>query len=120
MSAKGNKRRCFFYPSLERAIIYETSGKELSFEEHEFLQLYVNHKQGFPPNSWHYFYEEGQTMLYNEHIEDIKTVEKMFYNKHKIENAKKSGPTHNPLKAGSGGKRSLGGKFYGKKTNYRR
>lgn len=79
--------------------------------------MYINHKNGFPPNTWHEFYEDGQTMIYPEHIEDIKTLEKIYANKAKIDSAKKQGPTHNPLKSG---KTSLGGRFYGKKTSYRR
>ena len=35
-----------------------------------------------------------------------------------MESAKKHGPTHNPLKGG--GKRSIGGKFYGKKQTVKR
>ena len=70
------------------------------------------------PNQYHYFYEQGDTLIYPEHIADLLTIDKMFKIRLEKEQQKKE------AKKGLEGDKSkksgnIGSNFYGQKFVYR-
>ena len=72
------------------------------------------------PNQYHWTYEEGSTMLYPEHIQDLLVIDKMWNNKlekaRKDAEAKAKHQANNPLKQHQGNK---GSGFYGQTYRYK-
>lgn len=115
-----------FSPSLEEYIVQKTSGKDLTSEEVEVLNMWIFKQQGILPYQYHHFYENGDTMIYPEHLHDLATIEQMYNNRLAKERHEEEGkraaksPDTNPLKKGfSNTSGSLGSNFYGKKFVYR-
>lgn len=111
MFVKGYTWFKFFSPSLEQCIVYETSGIELTETNLHAFQFWLKWKYGIKPNEWHYLYESTTEPLFEEHLQEIIVIEKMFQNRLKIEQSKSSGPKVNPIKEG---RNKRGGGFYGK------
>lgn len=87
-------------------------GAKLTVEEIEALNMWVNKQHGILPNQYHYAYEQGDTLIYPEHIADLLTIDKMMTNKinndRKKEEATQKHKQKNPL-----GIKQGGGGFYG-------
>ena len=94
----------YYAPELEEWIIYESSKALLSVsvEVIEAWNMWVNKQYGIMPNQYHYFYEQGDTLIYPEHIADLITIDKMWNEKLKKdrqkEEQKQKGIGNNPLK----------------------
>jgi hypothetical protein len=50
--------------------------------------MWVNKQHGILPNQYHHFYDQGDTLIYPEHIEDLITIDKMYQNRLKREQQK--------------------------------
>jgi hypothetical protein len=74
------------------------------YKEHDIL-----------PNQWHHFYDQGDTILYLEHIQDLLTIDKMWNNKlireRKKAEAAQRAKEKNPFGKGAG--------FYGQTHKYK-
>jgi len=98
----------------------ETLASTLSMEEIEAWNMWIYKTHGILPTQYHHFYNQGDTMIYREHIQDILTIDKIWANKQEKENHKKASknPKNNPL-AGQQKKQGLGGGgFYGQTFRY--
>ncbi|MGD1838548.1 MAG: hypothetical protein ACPKPY_10895 [Nitrososphaeraceae archaeon] len=98
---------------------------KLSNEEIECFNMWINKRNGINPNQYHYFYEQGDTMIYPEHIADLSTLDSILADKEKHERFKKESkdPKNNPLKQGkpiSGAKGNKGAGFYNTTFKYRK
>ena len=82
----------------------------------EAWNMWIYKTHGIMPNQHHHFYDQGDTMLYNEHIQDLMTIDKIWSNKVKMNKHKQQSkaPKNNPL---SKQKQGLGG-FYGQTYRY--
>jgi hypothetical protein len=115
-----------FSPTLEDFIVEKTSGKDLTIEEVEALNMYLYKQHGIMPNMYHYFYDHGETLIYPEHIADLITIDQMYHNRmekeRNKEKAKQEAKNNNPLKKGFANNTSgsLGSNFYGQKYVYRK
>ena len=106
--------------------MYESpsKAKELTQAEIEAWNMWMYKQHGIMPNQYHYFYDQGDTLLYEEHIQDLLTIDKIWQNKVKRDQQKaeakaKAKSHHNPLSGGGGQKSSgLGGGFYGNTFKY--
>lgn len=84
--------------------MYESSSlaSKLTPEEIDAWNMWVNKQHGIMPNQYHWTYDEGSTLIYPEHIQDLLTIDKMWNNKLKKEQQKaESKAKHdakNPLK----------------------
>ena len=86
----------------------------------------MNRQSDIFPNQYHYFYEQGDTLLYQEHIEDLYTISKMFENRRKYREGKQkqeqeAKALQQKMNAGQNTtSRNKGGasQFYGKKYSY--
>ena len=112
----------YYAPELEEWIIYESSKVLLSVsvEVIEAWNMWVNKQYGIMPNQYHYFYEQGDTLIYPEHIADLITIDKMWNEKlkkdrQKEEQKQKSG-NNNPLKSKNQG--GFSG-FYGQTQRFK-
>ena len=98
--------------------MYESpsKAKELTIEEIEAWTMWVYKQHGIMPNQYHHFYEQNDTLLYQEHIEDLLVIDKMVNNKltyeKKKQEAAQKAKERNPLKGGQGGG------FYGQTYKY--
>ena len=68
------------------------------------------------PNQYHHFYGQNETLIYEEHIQDLLTIDKMWnnklqYDRKKQESAQKA-KEKNPFGKGKG--------FYGQTYNYKK
>lgn len=77
--------------------MYESpsKAKELTTEEIEAWNMWIYKQHGIMPNQYHHFYDQNETLLYEEHIQDLLTIDKMWINKlnyerNKTESAKKT------------------------------
>lgn len=130
MFTKGGSWNRLFSPTLEECIM-NASSKDGSFpkslvtkvedEVWEAFTMWVNKQHDIFPNMYHHFYEQGETLIYPEHIADIKIIDKIVSNK-RIKDAEKERAEaerkQNKGKGGLGGGKSAvaGGKgsgFYG-------
>jgi len=70
------------------------------------------------PNQYHYFYGQNETLLYEEHIQDLLTIDRMWVNKQeyqrKKEESAKKAKEKNPFK-----KAGDSGGFYGHTFKYK-
>lgn len=113
-----------FSSTLEDAIMY--SSKEgiipkslvtkLTDEEIDALVMWTNKQHGILPTQYHHTYENGDTIIYPEHVRDLVVLDKIMTNKlvkeQKEEQERQKQKQKNPLGSGGGGK--IGGSgFYG-------
>jgi hypothetical protein len=117
---KSSPRRRLFSTTLEDAILYSSKdgiipkslAEKLTDEEVEALIMWSNRQHDIMPNQYHYSYEQGDTIIYPEHIQDLKTIDKMVQNKRNAdrqkEEAKQKHKQKNPLSG------SDSGNFYGR------
>jgi hypothetical protein len=87
----------------------------LTIDEVEAWNMWYNKQHGIMPNQYHHFYDQGDTLIYPEHIADLLTIDKMWDNKitnerKKAEAAQKA-KEKNPFKKGEG--------FYGQTYKYK-
>lgn len=114
---------CLFSPTLEEYIVYKTSGKDLTIEEIEALDMWVYKQHGIMPNQYHHFYDDGNTLIYPEHIHDLITIDQMYVNRLEKERREKESKTQNK----TGGKNNTIGtngnpasQFYGRQFVYKK
>lgn len=92
-------------------------GKKLTVEEIDAIQMWINRQHGIMPNQYHHTYEQGDTLIYPEHIADLLIIDKMMNNKIKNDRQKEEAAQKikqkNPL-----GVRQGGQGFYGHKFKY--
>ena len=94
--------------SSREGVISPSYATKLSNEELEALEMWSNRQVGILPNQYHYSYEQGDTLIYPEHIRDIKIIDKIVDNKYKVqrqkdeEAAKRKQNLGNSKKGGSG------------------
>lgn len=73
------------------------------------------------PNQYHHFYDQGDTLIYPEHIADLLTIDKMYNirieKEHQKKEAKKGVKDLNNNKSSNKG--SGPSNFYGQKFMYR-
>lgn len=76
--------------------------------------MWVNKQHGIMPNQYHHFYENGDTMIYPEHIQDLIVIDRMYTNKLEKERKKQEGKNsaNNPLKQ-TGFSNKIGGFYSG-------
>lgn len=106
----------------------KTSGKNLTVEEIEALNMWINKQHGIMPNQYHHFYENGDTLIYPEHLQDLLKIDQMYSNRLDKERHKQEAknPKNNPLKqqhnaSGLGNSSNSGGSnFYNRKYVYRK
>ena len=82
----------------------------------EAWNMWIYKTHGIMPNQYHYAYEQGDTLLFPEHIQDLMVIDKIWTNKLKNEQHKKQSkaPKNNPL-----AKQKQGlGNFYGQTYKY--
>ena len=111
-----------FSPTLEDWILSDPPSKALEKkilpQEIEAWNMWIYKTHGIMPNQYHHFYEQGETMLYQEHIQDLMVIDTIWANKMKMMNNKAKSKQHaknNPLTKNTGG---LG--FYGQTYRYDR
>jgi len=99
--------------SSKDGIIPKSLAEKLSDQDLEDLEMWANKQHGILPNQYHYSYEQGDTLIFPEHIQSLKLLDKIVANKHeadrKKEEAKQKHKQNNPLAGGKGG-----GNFYGR------
>lgn len=81
--------------------------------------MWVNKQHGIFPNQYHHFYDQGDTLIYPEHIADLLTIDKMYSIKIEKEQQKKEakkGVKDLKNNKNSGG---IGSNFYGQKFVYK-
>jgi len=132
MFDKGSARHRLFSPSLENAVMGSSSkdgsipkslADKLTPEESEALMMYNYKQHGILPNQYHYSYNDGDTIIFPEHVRDLVIIDKMMSNKirkeQEKEEAKHNKNKNNPLKgdrglgAGAAGNSNKGAGFYG-------
>jgi hypothetical protein len=94
----------------------------LTAEEIEVWNMWVYKTHGILPNQYHPFYDEGSTLIYPEHIQDLVTVDKMWGNKLEMKAKKEQAKqrhkqNNNPLSKGQNKGLGSGG-FYGNTFKY--
>ena len=77
--------------------------------------MWHNKQNGIMPNQYHYTYQNGDTIIYPEHIADIATIDKMYTQRMKNEQqkaeSKHASKEHRPTNPKGKG-------FYGRKFTY--
>ena len=109
----------YYAPELEEWIIYGSNKALLSIsnEVSEAWNMWVNKQYGIMPNQYHHFYSQGDTLIYQEHIADIITIDKMWNSKLEKDRQKeeqKQKEKNNPLRNKGG----VGG-FYGQTQRFK-
>lgn len=111
----------YFSPNLENWILNEGSKPDkLTPEEIEAWNMFLNKQNGIMPNQYHYSYEQGDTLIFPEHIQDLLKIDIMWTNKLKKEQFKaeaKNAP--NPLK-NKNNSNSGSNNFFGRKFTYKK
>lgn len=87
-------------------------GAKLTIAEIEALNMWVTKQHGILPNQYHYSYEQGDTLIYPEHIADLLTIDKMMTNKINNDKQKQEATQKNKQKNPLGIKQGGEG-FYG-------
>lgn len=87
--------------------------ERLTFEEIEALEMWSNRQHGIMPNQYHHSYEQGDTMIYPEHIQDLKLIDKIVGNKHAADRRKEESKQAHKQGKNSIGSNQGGGGFYG-------
>ena len=143
MFSEGSSWSGLFSSSLEEFIIYSSDdfsgnlknpnskdyklASRLSDEDVEAWNMWINKNDGILPNQYHYFYEQGDTIIFPEHLADLKTIDKMWNNRIKYkqgeeERKAKTQAFQEQMKSGQKvtTTRNQGGKsdFYGKRYRY--
>jgi hypothetical protein len=101
---------------------------QLSEADIEAWNMYINKSNGIMPQNYHWSYEQGDTLIYQEHIADLNTIDRMFSNRQKYREGKKrqdeeTKALQQKLRAGQNtiSKNKGGGsQFYGKKFVYKK
>jgi hypothetical protein len=113
----------YYSPELEEWLMYESSKilLKLTPEVIDAWNMWMNKQHGIMPNQYHHFYDQGDTLIYPEHIADLITIDNIWNNKMKKEQQKAEAKQNknNPLKNQT--KRGLGnneGGFYGKTIKF--
>lgn len=76
--------------SSKEGIFPKKLSEKLTPEEIEAFNMW-NYKQlGILPNHYHHSYENGDTLIYPEHIRDLMVIDKMIYNKHEADRKKEA------------------------------
>ena len=104
----------YFSQSLEDWIVYEGKPDKLTLDEIEAWLMFQNKQMGIMPTQYHHFYEQGDTIIYQEHIRDLQTIDKMWQSRLDREQSKQDGKdqSNNPLK------QKKDNSFYGRKFKY--
>jgi hypothetical protein len=116
----------YYSPELEEWLIYESSTAllKLTPEIIEAWNMWINKQHGIMPNQYHYFYNQGDTIIYPEHIADLLTIDKMWNNKMKKEQQKEEAKQQNKNKNNplllqqKQQQQNKGGGFYGQTMRY--
>lgn len=114
----------YYSPELEDWLMYEspTMAAKLTPEVIDAWNMWVNKQHGIMPNQYHYLYDEGDTLIYPEHIADLLTIDRIWNNKIKKEQQKAKQKQNNPL-LNQQNKRGLGsnegGGFYNQTMKYK-
>lgn len=96
----------------------QSSVTKVEDEVWEAFTMWVNKQHDILPNQYHYTYEHGDTLIYPEHIADLKTIETMVSNKRKkdaekAEEERKLKERRSNKGKGLGGTNKGGHGFYG-------
>jgi hypothetical protein len=98
--------------SSKDGIIPKSLVEKLTEEEIEALIMWSNKQHDIMPNQYHYSYEQGDTLIFPEHIQDLKLIDKIVTNKRRSDEQKEASKQkhkqNNPLGAGGSGN------FYGR------
>ena len=125
MFIEGSPRNRLFSSTLEDCIMYSSKdgiipksiATKLTDEEIEALSMWTYKQHGILPNQYHYSYENGDTIIYPEHVRDLVVLDKIMTNKlvkeQKEEQERQRQKQKNPLGAGIGGGKIGGSGFYG-------
>lgn len=126
MSYKSSTRYRLFSPALEDCIngsskvdgsIPKSLLAKLTDEELEALTMWNYKQHDILPNMYHYSYNDGDTIIYLEHIRDLVIIDKMVSNKLRKdveqERAREKQKQKNPLGASSRGIAQKQSGFYG-------
>lgn len=100
-------------------------------EEIEAWDMWIYKQHGILPIQYHHFYNQGETILYPEHLQDLLTIDKMWNNRlqkerHKEQSKQQLKQNNNPLNnnnnriRGIGEAGGLNSNFYGKKFVYKK
>ena len=142
MSVEGSAWHSPFSPALEEFIIHHSENfsgnlknpntadyklaSRLTVEEIEAWSMWIHRGNGILPTQYHWSYEQGDTIIYPEHLADISVVDKMWTNRTKYREGKaaaeqKQKEFQKQMKSGQkfttqnkGGSSS----FFGKKYHY--
>lgn len=91
--------------------------------------MFINKENGILPNQYHWTYEQGDTLIYPEHIADLFVVGKMWSNRQKYrqskdESKRETRKTYADIVAGKQKQtiKNQGGNsnFYGRKFVYKK
>jgi hypothetical protein len=111
----------YFSPELEEWLMYESKTALLKVEPEviEAWNMFIYKQHGVMPNQWHHFYEQGDSIIYPEHIADLITVDNMWNKKLQKEREKEEQKQNNknPLKNNKGGL-GAGSGFYGQTMRF--
>lgn len=113
----------YYSPELEEWIMHESSKSllKLTPEVIEVWNMWINKQYNIMPNQYHYFYDQGDTIIYPEHIADLITLDKIWNNKmkeeqHKAEAKQQKNNKNNPLFQQQ--QKNKQGGFYGNTMRY--
>lgn len=76
----------------------------------EAYDMWVNKQHDIFPNQYHHFYEQGETLIYPEHIADLRIIDKIVFNKRKKDAEKEREEQERKQRRSSGAHRGLGAK----------
>ena len=122
MFVKSGTWLSLFSPTLEDAIMYSSKDgiipkslvEKLSDQDLDALEMWSNKQHGIMPNQYHYTYNQGDTLIYPEHIADLRLLDRIINNKHEADRRKEAQKQqqkqNNPLSGSNNG----GGNFYGR------
>lgn len=109
----------YYSPELEDWLMYESSKSllKLTPEVIDAWIMWTNKQYGIMPNQYHYYYNQGDTLIYPEHIADLITIDKIWNNKIKKEQQKEEAKQQNKNKNNKGV--SNQGGFYGQTMKFK-
>jgi hypothetical protein len=102
--------------SSKEGVIPQSLLIQLDESDLDALEMWGNRQHGIFPNQYHHTYEQGDTMIYPEHIADLRIIDKIVGNKRAIDKQKEESKLkhqqNNPLKGGNN--------FYGNTFKFNR
>lgn len=124
MSLESSAWYCLFSPTLEDAIMYSSKDgtipksivTKLTEEESEALAMWNYKQHGIFPNQYHYSYNDGDTIIYPEHLRDIVIIDKIMTNKllkEQKEEQERQKQKQKKSSLGTSGGKTGGSGFYG-------